>query len=267
MRKEDEGTGKNIGKKLLWTALLLNSLTYFSMRTLWYATGKVAAELKVVRKADDDNAMTYLVAGNINQPIRAFEWLMDRIKGGITFVNYAEKRGCSMKQIARQVIDDAKSHGYAKVCIIGISIGDYVGRWAESELDNATTVAINPEPSSEFLRPYAKWGLRVLTPLMELATIPMGWLSHVICVRKEFSFAFLADQWRDIAYLTDAPHVTDSTRCVISSGRMDEFLRHDVIDDYFEGVPMSIIDVRHGTTEANPSIYAQAYDELLRRIE
>lgn len=272
MRKNDtsKGTSRSLkptGRQVLAMAALLNSGTYVLARGIWHATGKMAADLQVVRGAGESKKMTYLVAGNINQPIRAYWWLLSRIEGGITFVNYAEKRGCSMKQITRQVLDDAKTHGYAEVCIVGISIGDYVGRWAESELDNATTVAINPEPSSEFLRPYARWGLRVLTPLMELMTIPMGWLSHVICIRKEFSFAFLADQWRDIAYLTDAPDVTDHARCVISSGYMDEFLLHDVIEERFKGVPMSVINVRHGTTEANPAIYAQAYDELMRRIK
>jgi len=157
--------GKNVGKKLVIALLLVNSLSYVGARAYWYATGAVAAELQRVREVGSSGVMNYFVAGNINQPERAFKFLEEKIDGGITYVTYAETRGCSMKQIVNQVLADAQQQN-CKVRIFGISIGDYVSRFAESELDDVETIAINPEPHSKILKPYAGVGLKILTPLM-----------------------------------------------------------------------------------------------------
>lgn len=254
---------RNVGKSLLTIVLLVNSLTYVGARAFWYATGGVAAELQRVRDVGDSGVMNYFVAGNVNQPERAFKFLEGKINGGITYVTYAEKRGCSMRQIMRQVLDDAARQG-CKVRIFGISIGDYVSRFAESELDDVETVAINPEPHPEMLKPYAGVGLKILTPVMEGLTVPLGWLSHIPCVRG-FSFAFLSDQWRDIAYCSDAPHVTTKTLGVICSSE-DEFLQNGVILDYFESVPVVTVNGRHADTQGNAEEYARAWDELMEKI-
>lgn len=256
MRKNRKG----LGKKLLIAALLINSITYVCARAYWYKTGKVAADLQVVREVGDSGIMNYFVAGNINQPERAFKFLEGKIDGGITYVTYAELRGCSMKQIVDQVLADARQTG-CKVRIFGISIGDYVGRFAESDLDNVETVAINPEPHPDILKPYANIGLKILTPAMEGLTVPLGWLSHIPCIRG-FSFAFLADQWRDIAYCSNAPHVTDCTIGVICSSD-DEFLQNSVIEGYFRDVPIITINSGHGDTQGNGEAYAKAWDELM----
>ena len=256
MRKNSKRTIKN----LVFALLALNAITYVGARSYWYATGGVAADLQVVREAGAGEVMNYFVAGNVNQPERAFKFLEDRIDGGITYVTYAETRGCSMKQIVNQVLADAQQRN-CRVRILGISIGDYVGRFAESELDNVETVAINPEPHPDILKPYANIGLKIATPIMEGLTVPLGWLSHIPCIRG-FSFAFLADQWRDIAYCSDAPHVTDCTIGVICSSD-DEFLQNAVIEDYFKGVPVITIDSHHGDTQGNGDAYAEAWDQLM----
>ena len=100
--------GKNVGKKLVIALLLVNSLSYVGARAYWYATGAVAAELQRVREVGSSGVMNYFVAGNINQPERAFKFLEEKIDGGITYVTYAETRGCSMKQIVNQVLADAQ---------------------------------------------------------------------------------------------------------------------------------------------------------------
>ncbi len=255
--------GKNVGKKLVIALLLVNSLSYVGARAYWYATGGVAAELQRVREVGNSGVMNYFVAGNINQPERAFKFLEEKIDGGITYVTYAETRGCSMKQIVNQVLADAQQQN-CKVRIFGISIGDYVSRFAESELDDVETVAINPEPHSKILKPYAGVGLKILAPLMEGATVPFGWLSHIPCIRG-FSFAFLADQWRDLSYCFDAPHVTTNTLGVICSSD-DEFLQNDVIADYFKDVPIVMVEGKHADTQGNADAYAAAWDELMSQL-
>ncbi len=256
--------GKN-WKTLVAALLLINATTYVCARTIWYANGGVAAELQRVREIGDSGVMNYFIAGNVNQPERAFKFLEGKIDGGITYVTYSETRGCSMRQIVDQVLADARQQN-CKVRFFGISIGDYVSRFAESELNDVDveTVAINPEPHSKILKPYAGIGLKILTPLMEGATVPLGWLSHIPCIRG-FSFAFLADQWRDLAYCFDAPHVTDCTLGVICSSD-DEFLQNGVIADYFKGVPIVMVEGRHADTQGNAEAYAEAWDELMRQI-
>ena len=165
-----------------------------------------------------------------------------------------------MKQIVNQVLADARQRN-CRVRIIGISIGDYVGRFAEAELDDVETVAINPEPRSNILKPYAGVGLKFVAPLMEGLTVPFGWFSYIPCIRG-FSFAFLADQWRDIGYCFDAPRVTSHTIGVICSSD-DEFLRNAKIEECFEGVPIVVVEGRHADTQGNADAYAEAWDQLM----
>lgn len=260
MRKESNS--KKVRKIVLLALAALNSLTYVGARAYWYSHGDVGARLEVVRDAEDSGIMNYFVAGNVNQPSTAFKFLEDKI-GGITYVTYSELRGCSMRQITRQVIADARRQG-CRIRVFGISIGDYVSRFAEAELTEVETVAINPEPHPKILKPYAQYGLKVVTPVMEALTVPLGWLSHVplpLAKNHTFSLAFLADQWRDIAYCSDAPQITTNTIGVICSSD-DEFLQNDVIAEYFDGAPIAVIDSRHGDTEGNAEAYAEAVEKL-----
>lgn len=258
MRKKNERGGKRMMVKILVVLLLINSVSFMVCRAAWYMSGAVAAKLQLVRGASS-KVMNYFVAGNVNQPERAFKFLEDKIDGGITYVTYSEKKGCSMRQIAEQVIDDADILG-CKARIFGISIGDYVSRLAEEQLDDVETIAINPEPHPSILKPYANYGLKIVTPIMEVLTIPAGWLSYIPCIRG-FSLAFLADQWRDIAYCRDAPMETAMTLGVICSTE-DEFLQNDVIEEYFKGVPIVYANCNHGNTEDRADEYIRAWEEL-----
>ena len=134
--------------------LILNALSFCAARTYWYVTGGCGADFEVMRPAEDGEKMYYLVAGCVNQPRAAFEFLFDELDGGITLVNYHSARGCSIRSISKQVIKDAKRHNY-QARIIGISIGDYVSRQVENAIPDAKSVGINPEPTSNILHPWA----------------------------------------------------------------------------------------------------------------
>ena len=252
-------------KKIALALLIavLNSVTYAAARYLWYKSGQFAAKLMVAKPVDESNVMNYYVAGNINQPDVAFKFMENDLEGGITYVMYRENRGCDMRAIARQVIADAKAHGY-QARVIGISIGDLVGRYAEAELKDAETIAINPEPDPRFLKPWARWTLRIVAPVMEVLSILCGWLSQLPLARG-FSLAFLADQWWEIAYRTETPTEKGKTLGVICSTR-DEFLDNETIEFHYDGIPLEYADTNHGNTVDTAEAYIDAWKRLQKEF-
>ena len=244
----------------LASLMALNSLSYVGARIAWYAHGDVGAILQRVRSVDDTGVMNYFVAGNLNQPKKAFAFLEDMVEGGITYVNYATTTGCSMRQIIDQVLRDAKAQD-CQVRVFAISMGERVARFVGAELTEAKTIAINPAPSPRILKPHVNIGVKIVAPMMEVLTVPLGWLSALPCI-KGFSLACLADQWRDIAYSYDTPKPNHATIGVVCSSE-DELLSNKEIADYYEGVPIVTIEGRHADTEGNAEAYAQALKQLL----
>lgn len=249
---------------LILVALIINSASFCLARAYWYCFGGLGADLEVERPADDNGVMYYLVAGNVNQPRQAFAFLVDRLHGGITYVTYRGTRGCDMQTIAAQVMDDAEEHGYT-ARIIGISIGDYVGRVAEAEFDDVETVAINPEANPRLLQTWARVGTRIASPVMEIVSIPLGWLSTIpfisTCKGTHFSLVFLADQWWEIAYINDAPEFYGSCRGAICSTD-DQFLDNENIEEAFKGVIIEYAESDHGNTVDKADAYIKAWAAL-----
>ncbi len=253
----------------LFLIFFVNMLSFAVTRFCWATTGKTGAELEVIRPIADGKKMYYLVAGCVNQPRSAFRFLIDELKdGGVTFVNYQAVRGCNIESIAEQVIADAKEHRY-DVRVIGISIGDYVGREVEAQIPNAKSVGINPEPEASVLRPYANIASKVGSVLLEVLTVPLGWLSAIPWYSdcgNRFSTAFIADQFVDIGFAR-ASYVTGNTEGIIISQRPgkaegDEFLSNQAISEYFSGVPIAEARTGHGNTVGGADEFLAAWREL-----
>lgn len=266
---------------LIAFAVLFNSVSYAVTLAVWSAKGENGATL--IRKcfaSTKNGLMVYLVAGCGNQPEQAFEFLMDDLAGlGITFVNYRPDRGCDMKLIAEQVIDDIKANDFQKALIISCSIGDYVGRVCEAELgDRVATIPINPEPDSELLKPWAKVATRVLTPIARVLTIVLGWGSqwqgYSDC-GNHFSSNFMVSQFHEIGYINDAPRTTKNVLGIIiaeadKNGKgEDEFLRgREAMRKYFGDVPIySAVGVGHGNTVKGAEAYKKAWGKLWKKVK
>lgn len=269
--------------QIVLTLLFFNTVSFMALRATWFTEGKYGAKLEVLRPAPDGGKMYYLVAGCVNQPHSAFGFIADELAGGITLVNYQAVRGCSIKTIAKQVIEDAKAHDY-DVRVIGISVGDYVARRVEAEIPGAKSVAINPEPDASILRPYANVASKVGSVLVEALTFPLGWLSAIPWYNgcgNRFSTAFIADQFRDIGFIRSYPnttrprlgnyqrveHSTKDTVGVIISNRPgkaegDEFLSNSAIREYFNGVPIAVAKTGHGNTVDGATEFLKAWREL-----
>lgn len=249
--------------------LALNALSFCVARAYWYVTGEFGADLKVMRPAEDDGKMYYLIAGCVNQPQTAFEFLFDELDGGITLVNYHSAKGCSIRTISKQVIADAKEHDY-QARIIGISIGDYVSRQVEAAIPGTKSVGICPEPDSSILRPWANASTKVGSIAVEAISAAAGWASLVPWYNgcgNHFSTAFIADQFRDIGFVYDAPHATIGTVGIIVSERPgkdegDEFLDNSTIEEYFYGTPIVEAAASHGNTVDMADQFLKAWRSL-----
>ena len=248
--------------------LCFNALSFCIARICWYATGECGADFEVMRPAEDGEKMYYLVAGCINQPRTAFEFLFDELDGGITLVNYHSAKGCSLRTISKQVIKDAKTHNY-QARVIGISIGDYVARQVEDAIPGAKSVGINPEPDSSILQPWANAATKVGSVAAEAVSAVAGWASLIPWYNgsgNRFSAAFIADQFRDIGFAYDAPHTTGGTMGIIVSERPDkggdEFLRNSSIKEYFDGIPIAEARASHGNTVDMADEFLEAWRSL-----
>ncbi len=271
---------KKVLKTIVTIVSLVNAISHLLMQLKWRVMGENGADLILARtpRVDDtvdEDVMVYLVAGCGNQPAKTFEFLMpDLADYSVTYVNYRPNRGCDVRLIADQVIADIQWHNYRKVLIIGCSIGDYVGRVCGAELgDRVYTVAINPEPDSSLLRPWAKVATRTLTPLARVATIVAGWFSQLQLYSdcgNRFSSDFMVSQFGQIGFRHDAPKVCDNLLGIIvaepdenGKGR-DEFLQgREVMREYFDNVAVySAVGVGHGNTVKGAAAYKKAWDEL-----
>lgn len=254
-----------MSKKKVGALLALNSLSFCAARAYWYASGNLGAKFEVYKEAEDGELMFYLVAGCINQPRTAFKFIMDELKevGGVTLVTYQNTRGCSMSTIAKQVVRDAEEHHY-KVVTIGISIGDYVARVVEDNLPEAKSIPINPEPDSVILQPWARIASRIGSVLVSGLTIPLGWLSLIPWLNGDgnlFSTAFIADQFRDIGFVTNTPRTMDGVLGIIIS-EYDEYLVNSIIQSRFPDVPIVVTPTKHGRTVPNATEFLGAWQKL-----
>lgn len=265
-----------------WGLILGNSISYWAslcsceppfrgqsanLRTLW----------------DNLNGChVYLVAGCGNQPESAFQFILPYLKDyGVTMVDYLPGHVCDMETIAEQVVNDAKLHDYQRILVIGISIGDYVGRIAENRLGKiAYSIGINPEPDSRLLKTWAKVALRVGVPVAEAVSCAAGWLSKIRWYSdcgNHFSSTFIVSQFREIAFRRDAPRVSKRMLGMIlaeadqKNGKgEDEFLLgRDAMRKYFgKHVPIySAKGVGHGNTVKGAFAYERAWKELWARAE
>lgn len=255
----------------------INAVTYLVAQGIWMLTDQNGADLVSAKWSNADSPITvYLVAGCGNQPEQAFEFIQDDLKGyNVINVNYRPDRGCDMKLIAQQVIDDIIENDRQRVLVIGCSIGDYVSRVCEAELgDRVYTIAINPEPDSKLLRPWAKVATRAGVPLARLVTFGFGWglqwQGYSDC-GNHFSWNFMMSQFRAIGYCHGAPQTSDNLLGIIiaeadeNDKGADEFLKgKKAMQEYFgEEVPIySAIGAGHGNTVKGADAYRVAWDQL-----
>ncbi len=256
---------KKGGKRMI---LALNTALFLTVRLAAVVTNSNGAELVVGKEVKPGGTMNYAVPGCFNQAEASFDhWLTDELpeEDGITYVRY-HNLGYSIEQTAKDVVMDAQRKGYDRVRVIGISIGDYVGRYAEVMLPNVETYAVNPEPDASLLRPGARAAAIAGSLFLKALSVPFGMLSvvpfPVLPDGDKITLSAFGDQLWSIAF-AKAPKVYERTRGVIvCKGDQDEFLQSREIVKYFDGVPYAEVDSNHGNVVDKAEAYKKAWAEL-----
>lgn len=249
---------------VLITLLLVNALGFAG----WRAFADRAMKCVQYQGPRPGKAMNYLIAGNVAQPAQAFAFLLGDLEGEVVFCNYRQG-GWNARLSAEEICRDMNMRisglgGDTLVRIYAISCGDIVARYLESmsalvPYAQIEIVAINPAPEAKVLKPYARWGLRIVAPLIEVACHAAGFLSCIPLIPSKGSWhspILLADQWMEIAY-AKPPHKTALTTGVILSSH-DAFLVNEEVSEYFSEVRKIEIAAEHATTLIYPEVFAKA---------
>lgn len=233
-------------RKVLMMGLILlglNSLSFMVARVTFCLSGNTAAKFEHAIVDQEDRAMTYLVAGNLNQPRAAFRFLQPELSGNATYLQF-RMVGWSARATAEKIADDIRTRRLARTSVYTISLGDHVGRYLEAMIAgldwDLRVIAINPCTDVDFMRKPLGALLKIGAPVLELCCCGLGWLSTIPVISTPgggYSLVLLADQYWSIAY--DHPvRCVENTVGVICSRPGEEdndgLLENSVIRNYFQ---------------------------------
>lgn len=214
--------------------------------------------------------LNYLIAGNVAQPEQAFQFIADDLKGEVIYCNY-QQHGWSAKHSAEEICLDIAQRvdksNRQTVRVYTISCEDLVARYLEDLIVpyvDLEIVAINPQSSPRVLKPYTKWGLKIVAPLLEIVCHGTGFLSLIPFIPSTGSWhspILLADQWMHIAYC-EPPQKTDQTLGVVLSGQ-DAFLVNAEVSKYFCDTWKIEIDTPHAETKTYANMFASACERIV----
>lgn len=274
-------------RKVLTVILILLCLNCFSFtiaRIALCLNSGTAARFERAKPDREDNMMTYLIAGNLNQPTAAFDFLKPELSGNLTYVQF-RMIGWDAQATAENIAKDIQNMGLTQVNVYTISLGDHVGRYLEEYLNDKCKlqiIAINPCTDVSFMCTPLKTLLKIGAPIFEVVCHGLGWLSTIPFIPTPaggYSLILLADQYWSIAY--DRPkQLTDNTIGVICSNPNlgnksgdddnDGLLENAAIRRYFrpnsemtKDACIITIPTSHGDTIGRGDDYLQAVQQIL----
>ncbi len=263
--------------EIVMAILIMNCATFTLARLILQLSGECAASLEIdpditPYSSGDVGTMTYLVAGNLNQPAAAFQFLKPELSWCTQNVNY-RMIGWNAKSTARQIADEICAMMPKKAMVYTISLGDHVARYVEEYLRGSLEllgidleiIAINPCTTVDFMIPPLGALLKIGAPVFEVACHALGWLSVIPVIPTvggRCSLILLADQYWTIAY-DRPPHETSHTIGVICSKPDEEKDQDGLLDNgqirsYFgqQGEPIFVtIKTSHGNTVGAAEAY------------
>ena len=249
----------------------INSISFMAAMGLRYYSG--VAGLRTVRDvSQDEPVMNYFIAGMLNHPEPAFQFITSYMKGGITYADF-RNTGWTAWETAEAIEAHIYRHRYTKVRIFSISVGDHVARYLEQHYYNDDAIhleiiAIDPCSSPTALKDSVDAAVMLGSPVVKLGCILAGWISVIPMPflktpGDNYSLFLLSSQITQIADCS-TPGFTDHTIGVVLS-EQDEFLDGDALHEYFETCPViTIPECRHGDTIGNAEAYRQAVIGVLQ---
>lgn len=248
---------------LILPLLLINFFTH--LIHFYHAGG---AYLQQISPPQTNRHMSYLIAGNLNQPLTAFRFMANEIMSdGVTAVNYLPS-GFKPEYIADQIIRDIDENYYHAV-VYTISVGDQVGHYIRRICGNKVPViAINPCTTPIFLKKPIYYALRIFAPVLVVIGWLLGWLSEIKWIPasgNRYSLTLLFAQWFQIAYGPRVSFRKDQTMPLgIICSRRDEFLNNDNIKMVYPQAITEYIDSTHGNTIGDGNKYLSGIRALER---
>ncbi len=242
---------------------IMNCMSFVLMRVRWRETSKLSGEFVQQIGNHASKTMDYFIAGNLNQPEAAFEFMRSEFGENFTYVNYST-HGWSAFDTVEKIATDIIEHSY-QARIFTISVGDHVARYLEHYGTRDIKIyAINPCSNHTTLRRPLSLLLVMGAPLLGLLCCGLGWLSIIPVIPTvggEYSLMLLADQYMTIAY--DLPPRAAAKTVGVICSKNDELLRNEIIRQFFGSAKIVEIDTTHGDTVGAGSKYLQGMQELL----
>lgn len=252
-----------VWQKVILGAYLLNVGTFMGVRLCLWFIGGLTATLESHVNDETSHEMTYLIAGNLNQPQSAFNFMMSEVGANYTYVKFGVQ-GWNAKATAKAIIKDIRSHDY-KARVFTISIGDQVARYLEDELGTEVELySINPCSYRDALQPkYCELTTTWALPAEILCHL-IGWPTMFPSIEVgggDYSLVMLVDQYWEIAY-NKPPLKTSCTQGVVLSIN-DEILDNDYLRSLFSETRIVEIDTAHADTWAAAEEYLKGVKRLL----
>lgn len=248
---------------ILIAIAIANCISFILMRFIWQSAERLGAELVQHVGDPDSKTMDYFIAGNLNQPEAAFEFMRDETGDNYTYANYCPM-GWDVFTTATEIAEDILEHKY-QARIFTISVGDHVARYLENlgNLD-IKVYAINPCPNGRTLRRPLAILLTIAAPLFSLVCHGLGWISIIPLIPTvggKYSLMLLADQYTTIAY--DLPSLQTKKTAGVILSKNDELLNNDAIRPMFGDDKIVTIDSSHGNTVGAGLEYLRGMRDLL----
>lgn len=250
-------------KKIILAALLLNVVTFTLARIWWGIRGELAANLEKHIGDPEDDTMTYLIAGNLNQASTAFRFMEPKFGANYTFVQFTTK-GWSVKATAKKIASDIRKHDY-RARVFTISLGDQVARYLERDLGRPVAVyAINPCLDRDVVRPPLNTVLKFATPVAEVVCHGFGWLSYLPIIPSfgnKYSMMLLIDQYWAIAHEWPPLRTTQTLGVICSTN--DTLLVNSVIESNYLDAEITYVEAGHSDIVNAAEAYYDAICTLL----
>ncbi len=247
---------------IILALILVNTLSFAVMRQVC----KPQTKLQVLRKAGSTEPTNYLLAGMMNQPEGAYEFLINELEGGIVLVKY-DQWGFDPEEMMRSILLHAWNN-YRNV-VYTLSVSDHVGRRLERFLsEHDQIVAINPCPAREILNSNTLSLVTTVEPLLRAGCYLLGWLSVVPVVPTAggpYSLMLIADQLSVMVHDENAGRETGRTVAVVQSSQ-DQFLASTTMDEFFDGIPIVVANAAHGDTVGAANEYYCAWKKVMELV-
>lgn len=232
--------------------------------------------MRIIREPHS-NEMTYLIAGNLNQPLSAFRFLGPELLENVTYVNF-QMTGWSAKRAAEEIANEVIAEDFSHVDVYTISLGDHVGRYLEGLIGGhceLRIIAINPCSDISFVCEPFNTLLKVFAGPFEVLCHALGWFSTIPFIPAQdgvskYSMILLADQYWSIAYDHPEPSVEHTIGVVCSQPNEDDndgLLENARIRDYFQhdgnsNFMIITIKTSHGATISCGDDYLEAVQQI-----